>query len=194
MEKTQSRWLLVTALTGSRLILAAGIGGLAVWSEAQAWAVVASLVLLGLSELTDALDGFLARRWGAVSDFGKMFDPYCDSVSRLIIYWALAVTGRAWVAVPLVMAVRDVTVSYSRIIMTRRGIDVSARLTGKLKALVQGLCAPVLFATFWMAQGPADTVIALASSLVILITLMSMVDYVRAALCAPAVAAPAEDE
>jgi CDP-diacylglycerol--glycerol-3-phosphate 3-phosphatidyltransferase/cardiolipin synthase len=80
------------------------------------------------------------------------------------------------------MAVRDVTVSYSRIIMTRRNIDVSARLTGKLKALVQGICAPVLFMTFWMSPGAARWVTAAASTAVIVITLASMVDYVRAAM------------
>ena len=194
MERERQQWILVTVLTGSRLGLAAGVGVLALWSDSQAWAVVASLLLLGLVELSDALDGFLARRWGAVSDFGKMFDPYCDSVSRLIIYWSLAVAGHVWVVVPLVMAVRDVTVSYSRIIMTRRGIDVSARLTGKLKAVVQGACAPILLLTFWMPADFSRWVIAGAGTAVIGITLASMVDYVRAALRGPSVAAPAKDE
>jgi phosphatidylglycerophosphate synthase len=111
-----------------------------------------------------------------------MFDPYADSVSRLTIYWALAVVGRCLAVVPLVMAVRDVTVGYSRLLMERSGQDVAARWTGKLKAVVQGAAAPVLMAgpLFWGAAG-GYFVYALSGA-VIAITLASMVDYGRSAL------------
>ena len=175
-------------LTGSRLVFAAGVAVLlASCSQDAVWATVVSLALLGLVELTDLLDGFLARRYDAVSDFGKAFDPYCDSVSRLMIYWALAVALRCPAWVPLVMAVRDVTVSYARIMMTRRGCDVSARFSGKLKAIVQGGCAFVLMAALpqWLGPETCRVIYWVCGGAVAAVTLWSLCDYVTAALSGP---------
>jgi CDP-diacylglycerol---glycerol-3-phosphate 3-phosphatidyltransferase len=173
-------------LTGSRLVFAAGVAGLATWSEDKVWATVVSLALLVLVELTDLLDGFLARRYDAVSDFGKAFDPYCDSVSRLTVYWALAVAGRCPAWVPLVMAVRDVTVSYARIMMTRRGGDVSARFSGKFKAVVQGGCAFVLMAALpqWLGAEACRAIYWSCGGAVAAVTLWSLCDYTMAAVSA----------
>lgn len=188
MSESRGASRLVASVTASRLLFSMGIGALALFSiyqpslKDESWVVICSLVLLGLAEASDALDGHFARKYGVVSDFGKMFDPYCDSVSRLIIYWSLAVMGRVWVVVPLVMAVRDVTVSYARIILTRKGRDVSARVTGKLKAVVQGVCAPILMALIWVDARFQAQIMGACSVAVIIITLASMFDYASAAL------------
>ncbi len=182
MSEPDRRVLLVNFITGSRLLFAAPVAVLTIWSGERAWAIVASTALILLVEASDLLDGHLARRHNSVSAFGKMFDPYADSVSRLTVYWSLAVVGRCLAAVPLVMAVRDVTVGYSRLLMERRGQDVAARWTGKLKAVVQGVAAPVLMAgpLFW-GQAEGYFIYALSGA-VIAITLASMVDYGRSAL------------
>ncbi len=182
MPKDRNGVLIVNLLTGSRLAFAATVALLTLWSAHERWAVLASVGLVALIELTDLLDGYLARSRGAVSEFGKMFDPYADSISRLTVYWSLAVVGRCWAVLPLVMAVRDVTVSYSRILMTQRGQDVSARYTGKLKAIVQGVCALLLMAgpLYWGAWDSA--LIHGLSGAVALITVASMFDYGVAAI------------
>ncbi|KPK65057.1 MAG: hypothetical protein AMK73_04150, partial [Planctomycetes bacterium SM23_32] len=155
MDEPRREVLLVNLVTGSRLIFALPVAVLTFWSPGQTWAIVASTALIVAVELSDLFDGYLARRHDSVSPFGKMFDPYADSISRLTIYWSLAVIGRCVAFLPLVMAVRDVTVGYARIIMTRRGRDVAARRTGKLKALIQGACAPLLMAgpLYWRGAG-----------------------------------------
>jgi phosphatidylglycerophosphate synthase len=112
-----------------------------------------------------------------------MFDPYSDSISRLTVYWSLAVIGRCLAVVPLIMAIRDVTVTYSRILLTRQGRDVSARRTGKLKALVQGFCAfPLMLAPLMPWRPWTGPVNAVLSAAVLIVTLASMVDYGMAAI------------
>jgi CDP-diacylglycerol--glycerol-3-phosphate 3-phosphatidyltransferase len=174
--------LWINLVTGSRLVLALPVAVLTIWSRDRDWAVIASTGLVLAIELSDLLDGYLARRHGAVSPWGKVFDPYADSVSRLIVYWSLAMVGRCLAFVPLVMAIRDVTVGYARMFMMRRGEDVSARYTGKLKAMVQGVSALVLMCgpLYWGTWG--DHVVYGLSFLVAAVTLASMVDYGRAAL------------
>jgi len=183
MRKTA---IVVNAITGLRLLLAAAVAVLTLWSGDRTWAVAASVLLVVGIEVSDLLDGHLARSRGAVTQFGKMFDPYADSVSRLTVFWSLAVVGRALAVLPLVMAVRDVTVSYARIIMARTGRDVSARYTGKLKAVVQGAGGVVLMAAplYWAgwSAGARRGLVWGVSVGVMVVTLTSMFDYARAAL------------
>jgi len=174
--------ILITMLTGSRLVLALGVAILTVWSGQMTWAIVASTLLVAAIELSDLADGYLARRQNAVSQFGKLFDPYSDSLSRLTVYWSLAVVGRCLAFVPLLMALRDITVSYARILMTRQGKDVAARWAGKLKAVVQGICALLLMAgpLYWGSAG--KPIIWTLSFLVAAATANSVLSYVRDAL------------
>jgi len=55
--------------------------------------ILMCLILIGLIELSDLLDGYLARRMGIVTEWGAMLDPYADSISRLIMYWGFANSG-----------------------------------------------------------------------------------------------------
>ena len=44
------------------------------------------LFLLGVSELSDAFDGLLARKYNQVTDLGKILDPMADSISRISVF------------------------------------------------------------------------------------------------------------
>jgi len=133
--------------------------------------------ILLLGEVTDALDGFLARRYNLQSEWGAMLDPYADSVSRLIIYWALGQAGLALAVVVLVMAVRDVTVAYCRIIWTRQGRSVGAKLSGKAKAVVQFAGAFILLLLPLLVAAETRWPMLAVSWLVIVATAWSGLDY-----------------
>lgn len=143
-------------------------------------AIVAALFAAAV-EGTDLLDGFLARRLRSTSDWGAMIDPYADSISRLTVYWALACAGLVLPLVPLVMALRDVSVSYARCNLVRHGLSVGARLTGKVKAMFQGTGGILLALgpVYWATVGGRWPV-TLISWLVITATVVSLVDYGRA--------------
>ena len=136
--------------------------------------------MIALCDVSDVLDGVLARRKGLVSEWGAMLDPLADSVSRLIVYWALAVSGMVLPFVPLVMAVRDIVVAYARIVLTRSGRSVAAKLSGKLKAWTQAIGAPVaILASLYIAgDWPGHAV----SWIVAGVTAVSAIEYVKAAL------------
>ncbi len=175
-----SSHFLVQTLTAVRVPLAIAFASVLLLSTADSTRLLVCLALLVLQEVSDMLDGALARRLGVVSRWGQIFDPFADSVSRLIVYWALAQAGLALAVVPLVMALRDVTVAYSRLVAADHGGSVSARLSGKVKALVQGLGAMFLTAAPlhapWGGVSPA-----MVSWIVLLVTAGSAVDYVLAA-------------
>ncbi len=94
--------------------------------------------LLIVCELTDALDGMLARRLGAVSNFGKIFDPFADSIYRLTAFLTLLMAGLfPWWAF-LALLFRDVAVAYVRVFEATHGHVRGARVSGKVKAVIQG--------------------------------------------------------
>ncbi|PIE89378.1 MAG: hypothetical protein CR997_11665 [Acidobacteria bacterium] len=175
----QRRIKLVFTITAVRIPLAI-LFSLMVFNLEQTWKCVAiETLLLALIELSDFLDGFLARKWGVVTELGALFDPFADSTSRLILFGGLAFAGLAVAIVPLIMALRDITVAYSRIAMAAKNISVSAKLSGKIKAVVQGV------ASFILVLGPHLLffyddfhIKSIVSWLVILVTAFSAIEYV----------------
>lgn len=115
------------------------------------WMGKAAAIVFVLAAVTDFFDGFIARRFGAVSDFGKLMDPLVDKllvVSALIMLCSLRsdVTGAAWVPgwmVVLVVA-REVWVTGLRGVAASRGVIVPAGLSGKLKSLLQMIAIVLL--------------------------------------------------
>ena len=135
-----------------------------------------------VEELTDIFDGVVARAAGTASEFGGILDPLVDSLGRLAMYFALARAGWVSPVVPLVMAGRDIIVSYTRVVNAMTGRAISARLSGKVKAIIQGGGVPVLVFLEWfrVAVDPvwSGRAVALGTALLVGVTLWSLVDYV----------------
>ena len=77
------------------------------------WGVVTAAVLALLLELTDLLDGKIARSYGVVTDFGKLFDPFSDAFSRYTLFLGLYAIGVADLWMIMAIFYRDSSVSLS---------------------------------------------------------------------------------
>jgi CDP-diacylglycerol--glycerol-3-phosphate 3-phosphatidyltransferase len=87
---------------------------------------------------TDGVDGWLARRQGTTRS-GAFLDPLADKAVVLSAMFVLAAKGEfAWLPVALVAA-REVGMSAYRALAGRRGISIPARMSAKIKTLVQGI-------------------------------------------------------
>ena len=187
---SRSSFRMVQALTLARLPLAAAFVAVLLSFERalpvprSPAVLIVCAVLLILLELTDLFDGILARRTGSVTEWGAMLDPYADSISRITVYWALAYRGLAMALVPLVMACRDVTVAYCRILLMRSKKSVSARWSGKVKAQFQSVGSVLLLLgpLYWEATG-RWTLYAI-SGVVAAVTAASIYEYAAAAISA----------
>ncbi len=90
-------------------------------------------VLFIVASVTDFLDGYLARKYNEVTDFGKMFDAIADKVlvnSALII---LASKGFILTLIPVVIIFRDTVVDAMKMEAARKGKVVAAISSGKIK-------------------------------------------------------------
>jgi CDP-diacylglycerol--glycerol-3-phosphate 3-phosphatidyltransferase len=179
--KNRNHFLVVLLLTVLRGPLAVSFAVLFL-TVGPGWTrVVAGLFLLAAMELTDLLDGFAARRFGVVTEWGAALDPYMDSFSRLIVYWTLACVGLIMPLVPLVMALRDITVAYCRVFLARAGHTVAANWSGKIKAVVQGAMAMIIVGEPIYSPLLGSWPASLGVWLVIIVTAASAAQYVKQA-------------
>lgn len=98
---------------------------------------VAALIIMIIAELTDALDGFLARKLEVVSSVGKVLDPFADSLYRFTVFAAFFASGYMPIWTLLVFFYRDSLASFLRILSALKGTAMAARMSGKVKAVVQ---------------------------------------------------------
>ena len=98
------------------------------------------LSILVFMELSDAFDGFFARRLNQVTDLGKILDPMTDSFSRISMLLAFT---QGMIKLPLILVLlfvfRDAAISTLRILCALHGVALAARTSGKIKAIVQAV-------------------------------------------------------
>lgn len=132
------------------------------WTMAFALFVVAGL--------SDAVDGFIARRWDMRSEFGAYIDPLADKALLVSIYVALAVQAvlPSWLAIAVVS--RDLMIVAAIILswLMERPVDIKPLLISKLNTAVQIAFAALVLGTNafhgvtgWLELGGAGLVVAL---------------------------------
>lgn len=146
------------------------------------WGAGLALVLSLVLEATDALDGWIARRWNVVSDFGKLFDPFSDAFSRFTLFLGMWAIGAADLWMILVIFYRDSGISFFRSVAAMRQVVVAARPTGKIKAVVQAIGVNAILAILLLqGLGVAPAWLADAPWWIMLVTTLvtgaSFVDY-----------------
>ena len=106
--------------------------------------------------LTDFADGYIARHYNQITNFGKFMDPLADKMlaTAAIIY--MVVDG---VCSPVVLAIimfREFAVAGVRMIAAESGTVIAANMWGKVKTVLQ--MVTIIFYYFAMALAPADGV------------------------------------
>ena len=106
------------------------------------WATFLAGASMFLSGVTDFFDGYLARRWKAVSQLGKMADPLMDKIFYVVTFpaltWQIAVQQDRWhalamLAFTILYILRDLWVTFMRSVGTLYGADVQAMWLGKVR-------------------------------------------------------------
>ncbi|HPA44392.1 MAG TPA: CDP-alcohol phosphatidyltransferase family protein [bacterium] len=173
-------WTFANGITGSRIVFSPVFIVCFLWGGP--FGKSTAFLIACLFEITDIVDGHIARRRREVSDLGKLLDPFADSISRFSIF--LCLLAEEYVPVWMVALVfyRDALVSYLRVGAATYAVVMSARLSGKIKAVVQGF--GTVFITFLIACRELGWVtwdirqIAYwAMAVITVVTLWSAMDY-----------------
>ena len=104
------------------------------------WSWTAALLLFLFGALTDWLDGWLARRLGQVSDFGKFMDALVDKIFTMgtfVSMLALGIIG-LWALFPILLILsREFLITGLRLIAAAQGKTLAAEKAGKVKTVMQ---------------------------------------------------------
>lgn len=101
---------------------------------------IISFVLVIIMELSDLIDGYLARKLNRVSDIGKILDPFADHIYRLSFFLFFLIKGIIPLWMFLICFYRDSLVLNLRIFAaSNKNTFVAARKSGKIKAIVQSI-------------------------------------------------------
>ncbi|NKQ58722.1 CDP-diacylglycerol--glycerol-3-phosphate 3-phosphatidyltransferase [Amycolatopsis sp. K13G38] len=137
------------------------------------WRVVAT-ILFAIASLTDQVDGWVARRYGLITDFGKIADPIADKALIGAALIGLSVLGELPWWVTIVIAVREIGVTLLRFWVIRYGVIPASR-GGKAKTLTQ-IAAIVMY--LLPLPGAAEPVRWALMGVALVLTVVTGLDYV----------------
>ncbi|MBU8902781.1 MAG: CDP-diacylglycerol--glycerol-3-phosphate 3-phosphatidyltransferase [Victivallales bacterium] len=121
------------------IILAANADGIAKnFNSAQILRIIAYAIAL-VAAFTDLADGYFARKWNQVTDFGKLMDPLADKIfiSGIMLMMVQYKLLPAWVAVVIIS--REFLVTGLRMLAAQKQTVIAADIWGKIKTVLQML-------------------------------------------------------
>lgn len=162
------------ALTiGRILVIPIFILLLTLWNNAISHTLAA--IIFALASITDYLDGYLARKWKVVTNFGKFADPMADKILVMTAFIMLVELGYAPAWVVAIIICRELAVTGLRLLLVENGGTVlAAAMPGKIKTFSQ-MFAVIFLLLHWNLLGHITLYIAL------FFTLYSGYDYFKGA-------------
>lgn len=130
-----------------------------------------ALAVFILASITDTLDGYIARKYNLITDFGKFMDPIAD---KLLVTAAMLVfvdwhMMPAWVVI--VVVAREFIVSALRLVAANNGRVIAAGWSGKVKTASTMICICI------MLLGLPQWVNAVCSAMILVTTAYSGIEY-----------------
>ena len=139
-----------------------------------------TLALFGLAAITDALDGYIARKQNIVTDFGKLMDPLADKLMVMSAFICFCAEGYLGAVVTVVIMAREFLVTWVRSFAASKDKIIAADVWGKAKTIAQDVTIIVILVQ--SATGsPNASFIGIISYLCIhimaILTVVSAVNY-----------------
>lgn len=134
------------------------------------WALITFILLM----FTDQLDGYLARRYQVITDFGKLADPIADKALMISALLSLNILGELWWSVTVIIVIRELGITAWRIVLARRGMVVPASKGGKLKTVLQTLAVALFLLP---VAGFVTTCAVAVMAAAVLVTVVTGVQY-----------------
>ena len=134
-----------------------------------------ALVIFIAASITDTLDGYIARKYHLVTNFGKFMDPLADKLlvcSALICFTA---TGKLAAWITIIIIAREFIISGFRLVAADNDIVIAASYWGKFKTVSQMFMLILLIADLGGAFNMIAQVLIWVS---LVLTIVSLIDYI----------------
>ena len=130
-----------------------------------------ALAIFALASITDTLDGYIARHYNQITDFGKFMDPLADKcLVTAAMLWLVEIGQMpAWAL--LIVIVREFAVSGLRMVAADKGRVIAAGWSGKVKTASTMVCIVLMLLpiAYWVNS--------ICVAVIVLTTIYSGVEY-----------------
>ncbi len=135
--------------------------------NANYWA----LAIFAAASITDTLDGYIARHYNQITDFGKFMDPLADKclVTAAMLWFVEAGQMPAWAL--LIVIIREFGVSGLRMVAADKGRVIAAGWSGKVKTAATMVCIILMLLPL------PEIVNQICTAVIVLTTIYSGVEY-----------------
>lgn len=137
-----------------------------------------ALILFIIAALSDALDGYIARKYDYITNLGKLLDPLADKLLVLSTFIAFLTTGDLSIIFVLIILTRELTITGLRSIAASAGVVIQASIFGKLKTISQMILIILLFLNNIISIQILENSLSILIAIVAGLTIFSGLDYI----------------
>ena len=139
----------------------------------------AALAVFVLASLSDLLDGYVARHYNQITNFGKFMDPLADKVLVMAAMCFFVERGRMPGWALAIVLLREFAVSGMRLVAVEQGRVIAAGWSGKVKTAATMVCIALmlLFPAPGIGDSAPDLIALLSTAVIVLTTLWSGIEY-----------------
>lgn len=105
-----------------------------------------ALAIFIIASLTDFADGYIARHYNQITDFGKFMDPLADKMLTMAAMCWFVQNGEMWGWVLALVLLREFAVSGMRLVAVEQGKVIAAAWSGKIKTASTMVCICLMLA------------------------------------------------
>lgn len=147
---------------------------------------ILAIVILTISGLTDILDGTIARKFGLISDFGKLMDPLADKFTQISLLTTLFIKGIIPVWILVIVVLKEFCMVSGASFLYGKELVVSSKWYGKLATVLfyVAMVFSLLIENIESAMNKNLSVFKTANSIVyylaVITTIASLIMYIKA--------------
>ena len=138
---------------------------------------ISSLLIFLLGSFSDFLDGYVARKYNMITDFGKFKDPSADKILVLSAFIMFIERGFVEPWVVIVVLFRELLISGFRMLAAKKNISIAADIFGKLKTTTQFFSVIFFFLTIILINRNMYIIGKVLLYVSVALTILSMINY-----------------
>lgn len=138
---------------------------------------ISSLAIFLLGSFSDFLDGYVARKYDMITDFGKFIDPIADKILVLSAFIMFIERGFVEPWVVIVVLFRELLISGFRMLAAKKNISIAADIFGKLKTTTQFFSVIFFFLTIILINRNMYIIGKVLLYISVALTVLSMINY-----------------
>jgi len=130
-----------------------------------------------IAEITDVLDGIIARKFNLITAFGRIADPVADKLMQLTALFTLANLDRIMRIIPYLVLLKELFFLISGLYVMRRKVDMSAKWFGKLTSVL--FFIGIMLAFFEVSRDITDTILWISVGMAVFAFIMYIRNYFK---------------